>query len=335
MPTISVIVPTYNGAEHLYETLDSLAGQEEPPHEIIVVDDGSMDDSAGIAETHPSRPHVLRQPNRGVAYARNAGTAAASGEYVAFLDQDDLWAKRRHARLQRFLASHPECDAVVTTCTGFYRADDEHRLRNIGDLLHRSNIRLAPGASPLDIDLPREHSAEPQIIRVLDRHELLAGPPSVTASYILRRDLLLAAGGCVPFARSYDDYLGLLNLSLATQIVLIDEPTLLYRIHPGSTTMSTNWQLPLLTGIAAVRHGGNVVPSGHGRDPMLAPSLLDDRRFFVHFLLDLANGSFSGLLDSLALIRLLATSGPERRQLSVLAMRRWLAGLYPKPRTRR
>lgn len=85
---VSVIVPVYNGARFLAETLRTALEQTLPPHEVIVIDDGSHDASAAIAEATPGVTCV-RQPNRGAALARNHGIALASGEFVVFLDQDD------------------------------------------------------------------------------------------------------------------------------------------------------------------------------------------------------------------------------------------------------
>lgn len=88
-PTVSVVIPVHNGARFLAEAIRSALDQTYPPHEVIVVDDGSDDASAAIAASHKAT--VIRQPNRGVSAARNAGLAKASGEYVALLDADDIW----------------------------------------------------------------------------------------------------------------------------------------------------------------------------------------------------------------------------------------------------
>jgi GT2 family glycosyltransferase len=87
---VSVITPCYNAASFLRETIDSVLSQTRPAREVIVVDDGSTDDSATIAESYGPPVRVLRQKNQGESVARNAGIAAASGKYVLFLDADDL-----------------------------------------------------------------------------------------------------------------------------------------------------------------------------------------------------------------------------------------------------
>jgi glycosyltransferase involved in cell wall biosynthesis len=95
MKTVSVVIPTYNYARYLGEAIDSALGQTLPPLEVTVVDDGSTDDTPQVLAAYGDRIRVLRQKNAGVAIARNSGIAAARGEYVAFLDADDVWLPRK------------------------------------------------------------------------------------------------------------------------------------------------------------------------------------------------------------------------------------------------
>src|SRR5260221_13860612 len=88
---VSVIIPAYNAQATLDETLNSVRSQTHRNLEIVVVDDGSTDDTAIVAQRHSavdSRVHIIRQDNAGVAAARNAGIAATSGRYVAPIDAD-------------------------------------------------------------------------------------------------------------------------------------------------------------------------------------------------------------------------------------------------------
>jgi glycosyltransferase involved in cell wall biosynthesis len=90
-PLVSIIMPCYNGGAFLAEAIASVLGQTLQDFELIVVDDGSTDGSAGILARYGDRVRVIRQANRGVSAARNAGIEAASGEFIAFLDADDYW----------------------------------------------------------------------------------------------------------------------------------------------------------------------------------------------------------------------------------------------------
>jgi glycosyltransferase involved in cell wall biosynthesis len=89
--TVSVIIPTYNYGRFLREALDSALAQTYRPLEVIVVDDGSTDDTPQVLAAYGDRILVIRQNNLGVGAARNTGIAAARGEYLAFLDSDDIW----------------------------------------------------------------------------------------------------------------------------------------------------------------------------------------------------------------------------------------------------
>ncbi|ANT61775.1 glucosyl transferase [Salipiger sp. CCB-MM3] len=98
MPCASIIVPAHNAADRLEPTLRSLCAQSRPDLEIIVVDDGSTDGTADLAESLGDlRIRVLRQRTRGVSGARNSGIAAARGSYIGFCDADDLWSPTKLA----------------------------------------------------------------------------------------------------------------------------------------------------------------------------------------------------------------------------------------------
>lgn len=105
VPTVSVIIPNYNYGRYLAETLESVFAQTLSPHEVIVIDDGSTDNTSEVLSSYGERIRVIHQQNRGVAAARNAGVELASGELVAFLDADDIWLPRKLERqLERFVA---------------------------------------------------------------------------------------------------------------------------------------------------------------------------------------------------------------------------------------
>ncbi|MEQ9640209.1 MAG: glycosyltransferase family A protein [Alphaproteobacteria bacterium] len=92
-PTVSVVMPCFNGAAYVAEAMESILAQGHPSLEIVFVDDGCTDDSVAVARRVEPSLRVLRQDNAGIAAARNAGIAAARGTYLAFLDADDLWTE--------------------------------------------------------------------------------------------------------------------------------------------------------------------------------------------------------------------------------------------------
>jgi glycosyltransferase involved in cell wall biosynthesis len=107
-PVVSVIIPTFNRGWVLKEAIDSVLSQEFKDFELIVVDDGSTDDTGRILASYGQRLTVLRQPNRGVSAARNLGIGAAAGRLITFLDSDDLWLPRKLSAQVDFFNSKPE-----------------------------------------------------------------------------------------------------------------------------------------------------------------------------------------------------------------------------------
>ena len=104
-PLISCIIPVYNGQRFLAESLDSIFAQTYRPLEVIVCDDGSTDGTAHVAAEYPQPLVYIHQPNQGSPRARNCGIRAAKGDFLAFLDADDLWRSEKLTRqMARFQA---------------------------------------------------------------------------------------------------------------------------------------------------------------------------------------------------------------------------------------
>lgn len=110
---VSVILPVFNGARFLRDTLDSIGAQTHQDYELIAVDDGSTDSSPEILQSYPG-VRVIRQANAGQSAARNVGAAHARGKYLAFIDQDDQWYPRKLARQVRILDRLPDVGLVYS-----------------------------------------------------------------------------------------------------------------------------------------------------------------------------------------------------------------------------
>ena len=104
-PLVSIIVPVYNGEKYLREALESVFEQDYSPYEVIVIDDGSTDDSARIAQSFAVR--YVYQENQGPAIARNKGIEISTGEYIAFIDQDDTWLPGKLSIQMKHLLADP------------------------------------------------------------------------------------------------------------------------------------------------------------------------------------------------------------------------------------
>lgn len=128
-PLISVIIPVYNGARYLAETIESVLAQDYRPLEVLVIDDGSTDTTAAVAQRFA--PHVTYsfQTQQGPNAARNRGIQQATGEYIAFLDADDLWMPGKLSLQSAALAADPQLDAVFGLLQQFYSPDADDTLR--------------------------------------------------------------------------------------------------------------------------------------------------------------------------------------------------------------
>ncbi|MEM1366887.1 MAG: glycosyltransferase family A protein [Cyanobacteria bacterium P01_H01_bin.15] len=111
--TISVITPVLNGEKHLDKAINSILAQTYPIHEILVVDGGSIDQTAAIAQSYPEVT-LLQQSGTGLANARNTGIQAVTGEFVAFLDHDDLWHVDKLQQQITYFEQNPATQYVIT-----------------------------------------------------------------------------------------------------------------------------------------------------------------------------------------------------------------------------
>ena len=133
LPTVSIVVPCYNYAHHLAETLHSVKNQHMDDWECIIVDDGSTDGTAEVAALFTdsdSRFRYYYQANRGISAARNTGINNASGDFIQFLDADDLISADKLSIQKAFLQNHPEVDVSYTDAFYFYSDTPEKRYRS-------------------------------------------------------------------------------------------------------------------------------------------------------------------------------------------------------------
>jgi glycosyltransferase involved in cell wall biosynthesis len=140
-PLISVVMPVYNGERYLGEAIASVIAQEHRPLEVIVVDDGSTDRSSAIALRFGPPVRCIRQENAGAATARTRGAAAAQGEFLAFLDADDLWMPSKLRKQLDAFEADPELDMVFGHVRHFYSPDVAEQAAALG----RPAAEVMPG----------------------------------------------------------------------------------------------------------------------------------------------------------------------------------------------
>ena len=138
-PSVSVIIPAYNAAAHIARAIDSVLAQSTPPLEIIVVDDGSTDDTAELVARRYPQVTCVRQDNRGCGQARNTGCTAARGDWLAFLDADDAWLP---AKLEKQLALSVDPRVAVVNARRATRLGFELGTAISFDTLWHSNVLI-------------------------------------------------------------------------------------------------------------------------------------------------------------------------------------------------
>lgn len=209
MPEVSVLIPTYNRSAYLMQAVQSVEAQTFKDWEIIVVDDGSTDETTAMASRFARAIRYEYQRNQGVSSARNRAFALAGGEYVVFLDSDDLLLPNSLAILSQALHENPDIGVVHSNG---YVIDQTGR--RVGELsAHRR--------------LPVEDTLE---------YFVLGSPVIGLHSAMIRRTALEAVDG--PFDETmagYEDWDLFLRLKVSgTRFLFLPEPTCCYRFHGGN-----------------------------------------------------------------------------------------------------
>ncbi len=137
MPRVTIVIPVYNSAATVSAAIDSALGQTFADREIIVVDDGSTDASAAVLKRYSGQIRMVSQANAGLSAARNVGVRAGSGEYVAFLDADDLWMPTMLERAVAALDEAPECVLAYTALSLIDSDGMELKTSLLGDSIER------------------------------------------------------------------------------------------------------------------------------------------------------------------------------------------------------
>lgn len=199
---ISVVIPAYNAAGFLPRCLDSVFAQTVRPQEVIVVDDGSTDNTAAVARRLGAK--VVRRPNGGLAAARNTGIAHASSEWIALLDADDLWS--------------PQKLEWQTSCIG------------AETILVYTGVRFFDRSGTLEDRPAISAAAASKILRYCN--------PIAPSSVLVRRQSVMHGGGFREDLRACEDWEMWVRIQGLGQFVAVRAPLTHYYVHPGS--MSAN-----------------------------------------------------------------------------------------------
>lgn len=205
-PTFSVVIPVFEGAETIAEAVESILDQEPPPAQLVVVDDGSRDRLRETLARFGDRIELVSGSHRGVAAARNAGWRRCGGDFVVFVDSDDLLLPGKMAALSYLARERPDLDLLATD---MYFERNGQRTGRFGE------------ANPFPTERQRE--------TILERCFVVQPAFRVTA--------LADIGGFDESLATGEDWDCLLRLILAGSTAgLYDQPLAVYRIHSGSLT---------------------------------------------------------------------------------------------------
>lgn len=217
--TVSVLVPTYNRANYLGECLDSLLDQTEPALEIIVIDDGSSDDTPTLAARYGERIRYVRKVNGGKPTAVNLGLSLAQGALIWIFDDDDVALPDAIAQRVRVLKAHPDA--------GFVFSPHWNGADGPGGKIERTTLHDTPNPAPQAF-----------------LHELMKGCFFHLATALVRREAYQAVGAFDTELLSSEDYDMQLRLAAACPASFCAEPTFIFRRHGGER------------GAAAIRYKG-------------------------------------------------------------------------------
>lgn len=211
MHRVAVVIPAHNAAVFLPVALRSLEQQTVRPDAVIVVDDGSTDDTAAVCDQFGVR--CIRQEQRGPGAARNRGVAEVDTEFIAFLDADDWFAP---AKLERCVARLIEFGATAL-------ATDAWMV--VGDSVLRSK---------------NDHRVVPEVVTL---EWLLQDNPVICSTVVVRREALLQIGGFDedPQLMATEDYDLWVRLAQREPLAYLPEPLSFYRSHPGSLGANTRF----------------------------------------------------------------------------------------------
>jgi glycosyltransferase involved in cell wall biosynthesis len=225
-PLVSCIMIFLDAEKFIREAIESVFAQTYPDWELLLVDDGSTDGSTGIARSyareHPERVRYLEHPghrNLGMSAARNLGIANARGEYIAFLDADDVWLTTKLERQAALLSARPQAAMVYGPAQWWYSwTGDPEDLRR--DYIHEL------GVSPNTLLQPPE---------LVTRFLKMEGISPCTCSVLVRRAVVEEVGGFEEgFRDLYEDQAFFAKLCLREAVYVSAECLARYRQHPGS-----------------------------------------------------------------------------------------------------
>lgn len=286
---ISLVIPSFNRASLIGETLDSALNQSMPFLEVIVIDDGSTDDTDAVLAKYAGKVRVIKVANGGVQRARNVGIEAAAGEYVAFCDSDDLLETKYVATASAWLESHEKCDSIYVNFVTFSDTKID------SDKFSRGPANFFEGAT-------REGDFYHGIPDLYSR--TLIYQPLFNSGSLVRREVCKSIGGYDTQFNGIggEDYEFLLRLIDAVDIAVCTVPLARVRKHAGNDSTDN---LRQVSGCVQILEYALQKHTGAKRYEGLVRRSINERR------IDIFNNAFSqGAFDIVAATKPLIIDQP-------------------------
>lgn len=243
-PSVSIIIPTYNSAHFVPSAVQSVLDQTFQRIEIIVVDDGSTDDTQRVLEPFGEKIIYIVTENKGPAHARNIGMKAARGKYIAFLDADDLYLPHKLELQVSFMETHPEAGMVWTEVTSLTEKgiSEEYHLRSFHSIYNRKGWSY-DDLYPVKGELVHDGSGKPVPYYMGDVFKYtLMGTCVFSNTVLFPREILRDIGYQKvdnPICQDYEFVVRICkhNNKRALLTAFLNVPTYLYRYHENQISM--------------------------------------------------------------------------------------------------
>ncbi len=297
-PEVSVVIPAYNAARFIAMAIDSALAQSYKPSEIIVVDDGSQDNTQSIVEQYANKVKYIHQTNAGPAAARNMGVREAKGEWIAFLDSDDYWNRDHLKLLLKHARDHPE--AALIYCGKKWVDRDGKLIKDSFD-----QTKFPSGWIFKDL--------------------FKANYISSTSVVLVKRAIFIKLGGFDEQLRIAEDYDLWIRISAFEQICGVPICSVNYRRHDSNLTLQT---IGRFKGVLAVLEHAQIMMKQKLVDKRNNPESIDAYIRMKQFYDDAAIGMF--YLGEYKKLRSLGVDAIRNCYITKSLLIRWILSWIPQ-----
>jgi glycosyltransferase involved in cell wall biosynthesis len=297
-PEVSVVIPTYNTARFIADAIDSALAQSYKPSEIIVIDDGSSDNTREVITHYGDKIKYIYQSNAGPASARNKGVKEARGEWIAFLDSDDYWDKDHLELLLKHAQDHP--DASLIYC-GKKWVDMDGKL--IQDSFEQTQFPSG----------------------WIFKDMFTANYISSTSVVLVKKGIFIELGGFDKQLRIAEDYDLWIRIAAVSPICGVPIYTLNYRRHENNLTLQTVEQYK--ADLIVLEKAQKMIRS-QMVDRQNNPEIIDIRMRMKQFYMDIVLFMFS--ISEFKELRSFGLDALKHRYISIPLLMRWLLSWLPE-----